>query len=329
MTSSKPHTISADVWSPDPLLSSKGHKASTPRYLRTQWDESTAKAFGPWRISEGADPTDAQTARPMSANDHEANATAQTEAMTDPLVEPSPTAEIAETVEARLSEAALNTLREEAYQRGLQAGLEQARQQIEEERHREREVLRHLSIELRSLNQDTQRFFEPLKKLSLHVAEQLVRGELQISGHVVDTLIRQCLEELDHPADKVMVDLSPADFSRLKSMGEQTTAGMELHMDDQLIDGSVRVRVNDTVVQDLIEHRLEPLARRLLQQPDAWLNQSALLHPQRLEASDAGMSTREWGNRVVDVQDSEIKPAAAPEDHQEPDGAGNGDSDGI
>jgi len=314
MTSSKRLTISADVWSPDPLLSSKGHKASTPRYLRTQWDESTAKAFGPWRISEGADPTDAQTARAMTGSAQEDPAAVDPDAIALPLVEPSPTAEIAETVEAKLSEAALNTLREEAYQRGLQAGLEQAQQQIEEERHREREVLRHLTIELRSLNQDTQRFFEPLKKLSLHVAEQLVRGELQVSGHVVDTLIRQCLEQLDHPADKVLVDLSPADFSRLQAMGEQTTAGLELHSDDQLVDGSVRVRVNDTVVQDLIEHRLEPLARRLLQQPEAWLQKSNLLHPQRVEASDAGMSTREWGNRVVDVQDSEVKPTAEPEE---------------
>lgn len=318
MTSSKPYTLSADVWSPDPLLSGKGHKASTPRYLRTQWDESSAKAFGPWRISEGADPTDAQTARALLDPAQETHAPDQNEAVAHELVEPSPTAEIAETVEAKLSEAALNTLREEAYQRGLQAGLEQAQQQTEEERHREREVLRHLGIELRSLNQDSQRFFEPLKKLSLHVAEQLVRGELQISGHVVDTLIRQCLEQLDHPADKVVVDLSPADFVRLQAMGDPTTAGLELRTDEQLIDGSVRVRVNDTVVQDLIEHRLEPLARRLLQQPDAWLQKSTLLHPQRVEASDAGMSTREWGNRVIDVQDSEIKPAADPDDNPGP-----------
>lgn len=321
MTSSKPLTLSADTWSPDPLLNGRS-KSSAPRYLRTQWDESSAKAFGPWRISDGADPTDAQTARPMSSALQEPHAPAVADAIAQPLVEPSPTAEIAETVEAKLSEAALNTLREEAYQRGLQAGLEQAEQQMQEERHREREVLRHLTIELRSLHQDTKRFFEPLKKLSLHVAEQLVRGELQVSGHVVDTLIRQCLEQLDHPADKVMVDLSPADFSRMQAMGEQATAGLELHVDEQLIDGSVRVRVNDTVVQDLIEHRLEPLARRLLQQPEAWLQKSTLLHPQRIEASDAGMSTREWGNRVIDVQDSEVKPstdqddaAGAPEDH--------------
>lgn len=313
MTSSKPLTLSADTWSPDPLLNGRS-KSSAPRYLRTQWDESSAKAFGPWRISDGVDPTDAQTSRPLTSAAQEPHTPAGADAIAQPLVEPSPTAEIAETVEAKLSEAALNTLREEAYQRGLQAGLEQAEQQMQEERHREREVLRHLTIELRSLHQDTKRFFEPLKRLSLHVAEQLVRGELQVSGHVVDTLIRQCLEQLDHPADKVMVDLSPADFSRMQAMGEQTTAGLELHVDEQLIDGSVRVRVNDTVVQDLIEHRLEPLARRLLQQPEAWLQKSTLLHPQRVEASDAGMSTREWGNRVIDVQDSEVKPSTDHDD---------------
>ena len=199
------------------------------------------------------------------------------------------------------------------------------------ERQHERELFRHLTIELRSLNQDPQRFFEPLKRLSLHVAEQLVRGELQISGHVIDTLIKQCLEQFDHPADKAVVTLNPADLQRLREMEPSVTQGLELEPDPLLHVGSVKVRVNDTVVQDLIEHRLEPLVRRLLNQPEAWINRSALLNKDKLDVSEVSLPARDWGRPLPDVQDTEIKPVTPPAStHEfEPGSDPKEDSDGL
>ena len=43
------------VWSVDPLLNSK---VQAPRFLRTQWDEASARSFGPWRVAEKAEPTE-------------------------------------------------------------------------------------------------------------------------------------------------------------------------------------------------------------------------------------------------------------------------------
>lgn len=293
-------------WQADPLLSVKG---SAPSYKRTHWDEKTAHSFGPWRLGERADPALHQTAMPSVAA-AELSVPDTPAVVTEPA--PHPMAEIMETVEAQLSETALNALREEAYQRGLQDGIAQATEQLQEERQHERELFRHLSIELRSLNQDPQRFFEPLKRLSLHVAEQLVRGELQVSGHVIDTLIQQCLEQFDHPADKAVVSLNPQDLQRLKNMTPSATDGLELEADPLLNVGSVRVRVNDTVVQDLIEHRLEPLVRRLLSQPEAWLNHAALLNKEKLDVSEVTLPARDWGRTVADVQDTEVKPLTPP-----------------
>jgi hypothetical protein len=47
---------------------------------------------------------------------------------------------------------------------------------------------------------------------------------------------------------------------------------LQVETDATLREGSVRARVNDSMVQDLIEHRLEPIVRRLLSEPDAWLH---------------------------------------------------------
>ena len=317
----------APSWHADPLLTAKG---KAPNYLRTQWDEKSTHSFGPWRIADKVDPSMNQTTVAPVAG------TAITEDTVrhpheDTVIEPPAMTDIIETVQAQLSEGALNALREEAYQRGLEAGMAQARAELQQDRQNERELFRHLSIELRSLNQDPQRFFEPLKRLALHVAEQLVRGELQVSGHVIDTLIKQCLEQFDHPADKAVVTLNPADLQRLKDMEPSVTQGLALEPDPMLHAGSVKVRVNDTEVQDLIEHRLEPLVRRLLNQPEAWINRSALLNKEKLEVSEVSLPARDWGRPLPDVQDTEIKSVTPAASTQEFEAESNPkeDSDGL
>ncbi len=230
-------------WSPNPLLNSK---AEAPRFLRTQWDEATARSFGPWRVADKAEPTEgllteaAETDANEATTEVPANATAAQEAA--PTAEP----------ESPWTEAALAQLRDEAYQRGLLEGQALVRSEFENERSKERELMRHLGIELRSISQDPQRFFEPLKRLSLHLAEQLVRAELQLSGQAIHNLIQQCIQQLDHAVEPVHVSVNPEDLQRLTAMGESVTKHMQLEADALLRPGSVRVRVQDSVVQDLI-----------------------------------------------------------------------------
>jgi len=312
-------------WTPDPLLSGTSR---TPRYLRTQWDENRASDFGPWRITDRQEPAAAQM-EPASALPLEAPELPSVAA--EPAHPPAVSADIVETAQARLSEEALNTLREEAYQRGLQAGRQEALEAQENEQQHQRELLRHLGIELRSLQQDPQRLFEPLKRLAVHVAEQLVRGELQVSGHVIQRLIQQCLEEIEHPDEPVIVSLNPDDLQRVQALGGGSVEHMKLEADAQLTLGSVRVRVNDTLVEDLMTHRLEPLVRRLLKQPDAWLHQSSLLRES--VAVPDGEPARRWSRQVVDVQDTEARPMdIEPAQDQMPpasDGAPDGAPDGV
>lgn len=286
------------VWSINPLLNSKGQ---APRFLRTQWDEASARSFGPWRVAEKIEPTEGLT--------QELPPAADPQALTEPTDLETPSSEDSAATpepESPWTEAALEALREEAYQRGLQEGQAKVKSEHDSERSKERELVRHLGIELRSISQDPQRFFEPLKRLSLHVAEQLVRAELQLSGQAIHNLIQACIQQLDHEVEPVHVSVNPEDLRRLKEMGPTVTEHLELEADAQLRPGSVRVRVQDAVVQDLIENRLEPLARRLLAQPEAWMQQSSLVKD-RAEALPADTPSRDWSRQVVDVEDTEIK----------------------
>ena len=291
------------VWSINPLLNSK---VQAPRFLRTQWDEASARSFGPWRVADKVEPTEGLTSD---------LATPSAEMATEPNDTDMPASEeaLAPTeTESQWTEAALDALRDEAYQRGLLEGQANVREEYDTERSKERELVRHLGIELRSISQDPQRFFEPLKRLSLHLAEQLVRAELQLSGQAIHNLVQACIQQPDHAVEPVHVSVNPEDLQRLKEMGKSVTDHMQLEADTLLRPGSVRVRVQDTVVQDLIENRLEPLARRLLAQPEAWMQQSSLVKD-RAEALPADTPSRDWSRQVVDVEDvedSDIKTAS-------------------
>ena len=291
------------AWSVNPLLNSK---VQAPRFLRTQWDETSARSFGPWRVAEKIEPTEGLTTESPdldpAAVDVKEPTPGETTADETPHSEP----------QSPWTEAALNALRDEAYQRGCHEGQVTLRAEIEVERKKERELIRNLGIELRSISQDPQRFFEPLKRLSLHLAEQLVRAELQLSGQAIHNLVQSCIQQLDHATKPVTVSLNPEDLQRIKELGQSATDHLQLEPDALLRLGSVRVRVQDAVVQDLIENRLEPLARRLLAQPEAWMQQSSLVKD-RAEELPADTPNRDWSRQVADVEDVEdtdIKPTS-------------------
>jgi hypothetical protein len=143
-------------------------------------------------------------------------------------------------------------------------GLAQARAEMQAERTRESELLRHLAIELRALGDDPDRFFEPLRRLALHIAEQLVRTELRTSGHAIAQIVRQCLEALGAPSAKIVILLNPEDAALLEAMAPAFLEGLRLQPDPLLTRGSVRLRVDDTVLEDLIENRLEALVEPLM-----------------------------------------------------------------
>lgn len=293
-------------WSTNPLLNGK---SQAPSFLRTQWDEAKAHAFGPWRVADRSEPTDALTSpSPLNASEFTDDSQAPAQEATEPAALAAPEPE-----NTSVSESALAAMLDESFQRGNQEGQAHVHAQLDAERDKERELIRHLGIELRSISQDPQRFFEPLKRLSLHLAEQLVRAELQISGQAIQGLIQSCIQQLDHPAQPVKVSLNPQDMKRLQAMGEAVTAHLELEADPQLRPGSVRVRVQDSVVQDLIEHRLESLARRLLPQPEAWMQTSSLVQD-KVDAMPENTPKRDWDRQVIDVQDTDIKNADSGED---------------
>jgi flagellar biosynthesis/type III secretory pathway protein FliH len=153
---------------------------------------------------------------------------------------------------------------EEGISRGIEQGERQAREAMEQEVATQCEVLSQVSEGLHDLLQDPQRFFNPLKRLALNMAQHIAKHEISISPHAIDALVQNCLNELDHPIKgAVVVELNPQDKKLLETLTTASLQGVHLEAVPQLASGSVRVIANDMVVEDLIENRLEALTRSL------------------------------------------------------------------
>lgn len=204
-----------------------------------------------------------------------------------------------------LDSEALQQACDEAYQRGLEEGLTQAqlqaqtqleealasarleaqtqqdaaletqRQSLEERMDADLGLLREVTQRLEACTENSAQFFEPLKRLALHIAEQLVLAELNVSGSAIERLVQRCLDELNlHGSQVVTVELHSQDKARLEEMAGDLLQQIRLHAVPGLQPGSVRVVVNDTQVEDLVQLRLEALAHALLSQPEVWREKS-------------------------------------------------------
>jgi len=164
---------------------------------------------------------------------------------------------------------------------GIAQGERQAREAMQQEVAAQCAVLSAVTHDLNALLQDPKKFFEPLKRLALHVAEHVVMKELSTSTEAIERLVQRCLDELDHPAKgAVVIELNPQDKERLQAQGSALVTGMRLDAVQGMKPGSVRLFANDTVVEDLVEHRLEALARSLLVDVEDWRAKSTLAQPE-------------------------------------------------
>ena len=179
----------------------------------------------------------------------------------------------------------------EGLAQGIEQGERQARDAMQQEVQAQCTVLANVTQELHALLKDSKAFYEPMKRLAMHLAEQIVKSELKTSTHAIEQLIQHCLNELDHPAQGlVVIELNPEDKARLQAQSPDLIQGMRLEAVHDMQTGSVRLFANDTVIEDLVEHRLDALAESMLADVATWKAKSALAKPevsaQDLESED-------------------------------------------
>lgn len=177
-------------------------------------------------------------------------------------------------------EEAFTEARERGYNEGYQVGLEagmaeglpqgvakgevQAQQQMEAVLNHELDKLARADVALQEMtNMLGEAMFEPVKRLALHMAKELVRGELTQSDEVVTRLVKGCMEQLEISKDKLQVYLNQDDYQLLQA--DSMLEGKVSYMPSaDLQPGSVRVEQADSWVDDLLEDRIIMLSNQAL-----------------------------------------------------------------
>ena len=225
-----------------------------------------------------------------------------------------------------LDAEAIEKIKTEAYERGVADGKklqqEAAAEEAEEAQaesltalaDKANQLLVNIEQGVVALQENPAAWNEPLKRLALHLAEQLTLTELSISSSGIQNMIDRCIETLDvQSVSSVVVELNPSDMALLqnhKAAPGEKTHQWRLLADTHLLPGSVRVRADDAVVSDLIEHRLETLAQALLQDTKPWQAQTAF-QPERLAARRGKAETvedalpRNTSSRFTQAEDSD------------------------
>lgn len=168
------------------------------------------------------------------------------------------------------------------------------REEVADEMAAQRVVFENAAHALHELIADPQKFFDPLKRLAMHIAEQVVLGELKTSSQAISRLVQRCLDELDHPVHgAVVLELNPQDKALLQAQDAELIKGMRLEAMHDMQRGSVRVFANDTVIEDLVAQRLSGLAKALLSDVEAWRDQSVLMKPEPVQADSSDVELGE------------------------------------
>ncbi len=276
----------ARVWQPlDLLHPSAGHGG----FVRKAWSDRPLQSF------------DVQVVKTWSPPNEDAADEAADASLADAALAADAALSEQEVAEATLAltEAALETVRQTAYDEGLAQGQQQVRDEWSADQKLKQSssqnILLNLETAVRRLINTPEELYEPMKRLALHLAEQLVLAELTISPQAIERLVRRSVEELaPQRLAPITVELNPADLAVLQPHGADSDWPWHLQANDELMPGSVRVSASDAVVSDLVEHRLEAIARSLLLDTDRSSAQSAF-QPTRLAARMAS-------EQVVDAQ---------------------------
>jgi hypothetical protein len=273
-----------------------------PTFHPVAWDQKLVKSYGLWALqtieSGEADPDRLH----VSDDGARESAPLPVRAEPEPLLLAGP---LDEPARSKLSDADVDVIKSAAFEQGRAAGLAAAQAAQEAEMAHDKALLRNLAQSLNELIEHPDSLHEPLKRLAIHLAKELVRGELSISGQAIDRLIRRCLSEIDHAGKPVVVLLNPGDRQRLREREHALEALLKVEEHERISSGSVEVRVGDAIVQDLIETRLQSLARAVLADPQSWVDASSWRPGSSAPSPDTGGDANvHWVERVEEAAET-------------------------
>lgn len=151
---------------------------------------------------------------------------------------------------------------EEEYKRGFKDGRAASDQEIEK---KSSEIATLLGI-LKNGQCDVSEYYSPLKTLAVRIAEAILKVELNESRESIEKIVKDLLEEAA-PSGKgpSTLYLSQDDLNMLSTDFISEYEDVKLIADAKLSPGSAYVEMNDGLITDLTEDRIEAVVQKVIQ----------------------------------------------------------------
>ena len=148
--------------------------------------------------------------------------------------------------------------------KGFDLGFDEAKKELEKKITAKENSLENLINSLKKSGNDLNSFFNPLKKLSLHIAKEIVRSELTTSNIAIENSIINCISELREKGDQpVLVKMNEEDHKAYAQFIKKLDKSVKSVVDKSLQMGDIKVAMGDSSIEDLIKNRVEEICRQL------------------------------------------------------------------
>lgn len=167
-----------------------------------------------------------------------------------------------EPLTAEQIEAIQQQAHDEGFEQGHREGLQAARNEIDATLHRMEQIMQAITEPLEAVDEAVE---QELLQLSIAIAKQLIRRELQADPNEVIGVVREALAALPSSARKVSIHLNPEDAKlvreellpaddtdmlwRIAEDLSLTRGGCRVESESSRIDASVEKRINSVVAE--------------------------------------------------------------------------------
>ena len=103
---------------------------------------------------------------------------------------------------------------------------------------------------------------EAADAVAVHIAQQLVRGELQLSGAAISRLIENCLAVAGN-RKPLVIRVHPQDLEMFRKLRGEDGDDLPFKEDPSFTPGSVRVEFDDGWIDDRMEERVDEVSKAL------------------------------------------------------------------
>jgi len=203
---------------------------------------------------------------------------------------------------------------ENQFQLGIAQACETEAAALTESRHR----LEALIATLSEQRVDSSSFYEPLKTLLIKSVAAIVHTPLIESRAAVEATLAHLLQEIDKDSDGkptgVRLFLNPADLALLNETDLVVRADIKLATDESLSRGSLRAMMQDSIIEDLTETRIQQITEQLLSAIGR-VDESAILtqQPNQTALSEDPTTESEVALEPQVTDSDELKPEFDPE----------------